>query len=133
MQNFLTNEALRLDIWLWAARFYKTRSLAKAAIEKGQVLINNQKPKVSRKVEAGLLLVITQGHTKKEVEVLALANKRGPATFAQQLYQETPASLAARAKEEQLRQASHLSQPALPNKPSARNKRQLQQIKRQEL
>lgn len=132
MQNFLTQEAVRLDIWLWAARFFKTRSLAKAAIEKGQVLINNQKPKVSRKVEVGLLLEITQGHTKKEVEVLALATKRGPASFAQQLYQETPASLETRSKQEELRQANYLSQPNLPNKPSARNKRQLQQIKRQE-
>lgn len=133
MQNFLTEEATRLDIWLWAARFFKTRSLAKAAIEKGQVLINNQKPKVSRKVEVGLLLEITQGYAKKEVEVLALANKRGPANFAQQLYQETPASLEARNKQEQLRQANYLSQPQLPNKPSARNKRQLHQIKRQEI
>lgn len=132
MQNFLTQEPVRLDIWLWAARFFKTRSLAKAAIEKGQVLINKQKPKVSRRVEVGLMMDITQGYSKKEVEVLALASKRGPASFAQQLYQETAASLAAREEQEQLRQASQLSQPDLPNKPSARNKRQLQQIKRQD-
>lgn len=132
MQNFLTQEPIRLDIWLWAARFFKTRSLAKAAIEKGQVLINKQKPKVSRRVEVGLMLDITQGYSKKEVEVIALASKRGPASFAQQLYQETTASLAAREEQEKLRQASQLSQPDLPNKPSARNKRQLQQIKRQD-
>lgn len=78
------------------------------------------------------MMDITQGYSKKEVEVLALASKRGPASFAQQLYQETAASLAAREEQEQLRQASQLSQPDLPNKPSARNKRQLQQIKRQD-
>lgn len=124
--------AVRLDKWLWAARFYKTRSLAKTAIEKGQVLYQGQRPKVSREVEVGAHLVITQGWDQKEVEVLGLSNQRGPASVAQQLYQETAASQAKRAAvaEQRRLQATGLSAPE--QRPDKKSRRQIHRFKRQD-
>ena len=124
--------AVRLDKWLWAARFYKTRSLAKTAIEKGQVLYQGQRPKVSREVEVGAQLVITQGWDQKEVEVLGLSSQRGPASVAQQLYQETAASQTKRAAvaEQRRLQATGLSAPE--QRPDKKSRRQIHRFKRQE-
>uniref|UniRef100_UPI003A8430B1 RNA-binding S4 domain-containing protein n=1 Tax=Marinospirillum sp. TaxID=2183934 RepID=UPI003A8430B1 len=123
---------VRLDKWLWAARFYKTRSLAKTAIEKGQVLYQGQRPKVSREVEVGVHLVITQGWDQKEVEVLGLSSQRGPASVAQQLYQETAASQTKRAAvaEQRRLQATGLSAPE--QRPDKKSRRQIHRFKRQE-
>lgn len=89
-------ERLRLDKWLWAARFYKTRALAVHEIERGRVQVAGQNVKPAREVKPGDLIALRQGPVQREVRVLALSAVRGPAPVAQQLYQETPESVSAR-------------------------------------
>lgn len=85
-------EPPRLDKWLWAARFFKTRALARAAIEGGKVQVNGERAKPSRLVQAGQTLAITTPGDDYEVVVLTLSQQRGPASVAQGLYRETEAS-----------------------------------------
>ena len=87
---------VRLDLWLWAARFYKTRSLAKQAIETGKVEIGGQRAKPSRSVHMGDALAIARGEETFRVEVLGLSDTRGPAKIAQGLFRESEESKAAR-------------------------------------
>lgn len=89
-------ESVRLDIWLWAARFFKTRALAKQAIEGGKVELNDAVGKPAKAVHVGDRLRITRAEERFEIDVAALASQRGPASIAQQLYRETEASHAAR-------------------------------------
>ena len=77
--------SVRLDIWLWAARFFKTRSLAKQAIETGKVSVAGQRPKSSRAVRVGEQLQVDRGEEHFEIQVLGLSDQRGPAPTAQQL------------------------------------------------
>ncbi|MDQ3060209.1 MAG: S4 domain-containing protein [Pseudomonadota bacterium] len=91
-------DKLRIDKWLWAARFYKTRSLALEEINKGRVQINDQDIKPSREVKAGDTLVLRQGAVTRTLVVRGISSQRGPAPVAQQLYEETADSLALRAK-----------------------------------
>ena len=86
----------RLDKWLWAARFFKTRSLAAEEIGKGRVQINGQLAKASRELKLGDLLRFRQGVVDREVRVLGLSPQRGPATQAQGMYEETPDSVSRR-------------------------------------
>jgi len=90
--------AVRLDLWLWAARFFRTRSLAKTAIETGKVEVDGQRAKASRSVRAGDALRIARGDEVFEIEVLGLSDQRGPASVAQTLYVESEASKARRAE-----------------------------------
>lgn len=85
-------EKFRIDKWLWAARFYKTRSLASDAVECGKVLVNESRVKQARAVAVGDTLDIRAGQAQFVVEVLALSNKRGSAPEAQKLYRETDES-----------------------------------------
>ena len=87
---------VRLDKWLWAARFYKTRSIAKQAIEGGKVHYNGARCKVSKEVELGALLTLRTGWDEREVEVLALSDQRRGAPEAALLYRETDDSIAQR-------------------------------------
>ncbi|MGH8158105.1 MAG: RNA-binding S4 domain-containing protein [Rhodanobacter sp.] len=87
---------LRADIWLWAARFFKTRSLAKQAIDGGRIDVNAAGCKPAKLLRVGDRLKIGSGEERLEVEVLALSDKRGPASAAQALYLETEASRTAR-------------------------------------
>jgi len=89
---------LRLDKWLWAARFFKTRALAVEEIGKGRVLINGQSAKASRDMKLGDLVRLRQGVVEREVWVRGLSHIRGPAPQAQALYEETPESIASREK-----------------------------------
>lgn len=91
---------IRLDLWLWAARFFRTRALAKQAIETGKIEVDGQRAKPSRGVRIGDVLVVARGEERFEVEVLGLSGTRGPASIAQALYRESDASKLAR---EQLR------------------------------
>ena len=84
---------MRIDKWLWAARFYKTRSLAIEAIESGKVLVNEERVKPAKAIDVGNLLAIRLGPYTFVVEVLGLSDKRGPAPQAQKLYRETPESI----------------------------------------
>ena len=91
-------DKLRIDKWLWAARFYKTRSLAVEEIDKGRVKINAQDIKPAREVKIGDMLSLKQGTVLRTVLVLGISSQRGPAPVAQQLYEETAESLALRAQ-----------------------------------
>ena len=86
-------DKLRIDKWLWAARFYKTRSLAVEEIDKGRVRINDLEAKPSREVKAGDTLTLRQGTVIRTVVVHGISSQRGPAPVAQQLYEETEESL----------------------------------------
>jgi ribosome-associated heat shock protein Hsp15 len=120
---------LRLDKWLWAARFYKTRGLAVEAIDKGRVQVNGQAAKRSRELRVGDQVALRQGErgeTAREVLVLGLSAVRGPAPVAQQLYAETPASIAAREAAAQAR--AYQAEPAHAieqGRPTKRNRREL--------
>lgn len=96
-------DRVRLDKWLWAARFFKTRSLAKHAIEAGRVHYDGKRVKVSKEVGLGATLQIRQGHDLKTVVITGISDRRGPAAAAQQLYQETSASIAARERQHEER------------------------------
>ena len=97
---------VRLDLWLWAARFYRTRALAKHAIETGKVDVAGQRAKPSRSVRIGDALVVARGEERFEIEVLALSDMRGPASVAQALYRESAASLLAREQARAMRAAA---------------------------
>ncbi|MDR9468142.1 S4 domain-containing protein [Marinospirillum sp.] len=127
-----TAAGVRLDKWLWAARFFKTRSLAKTAVENGKVEYDGQRPKVSRLVEVGALLKITQGWDIKEVEVLDISTQRGPASQAQQLYRETQASQEKRAAEAEKRRLAGAATLAPQQRPDKKSRRQLHRFKRQD-
>jgi len=92
-------ERVRLDRWLWAARFFKSRAMAKSAIEGGKVEVDNQRAKPAKEISIGQKLNIRRGDELFDVEVIALADKRGSATIAATLYTETEASLHRRAED----------------------------------
>ena len=119
---------VRIDKWLWAARFFKTRSLAKAAIEGGQVHCEGQRVKVSREVVAGMTLRIRQGDAHRTVVVRALSEVRGPAPVAQQLYAETAESIAEREQQAAERKALNLAHPE--HRPNKKERRQIQRFQR---
>ena len=113
--------AVRLDIWLWAARFFKTRSLAKQAIEGGKVEVDDVAGKPSKPVHAGDRLRIRRGEESFVVEVLVLSERRGSASVAQALYRETDESRAAReALREQRRMQGHAAPATKPDKRARR-------------
>lgn len=91
-------EKLRIDKWLWAARFYKTRSLAVEEIDKGRVRVNDLEAKPSREVKAGDTVALRQGTLTRTLVVRGISSQRGPAPVAQQLYEETEESLALKAR-----------------------------------
>jgi ribosome-associated heat shock protein Hsp15 len=91
-----SSDTIRLDQWLWAARFFKTRSLAKLAVETGKVEVGGQRPKASRAVRVGDRIDVVRGEERFEIDVLGLSDVRGPAPVAQALYAETDASKARR-------------------------------------
>lgn len=121
---------MRIDKWLWAARFFKTRSLAKAAIEGGKVHCNGERCKCSREIEPGQTLQIRQGLDEKTVVVTALSGQRQGAPQAALLYQETPESLASREKLAAERQAQHASDDPLAGRPTKQDRRRIQRFKR---
>lgn len=118
--------AMRLDKWLWTARFYKTRSLAVDDIDKGRIQVNGQAAKPSRDVRPQDTLVIRQGPVVRTVVVLGLSNLRGPAPVAQALYAETAQSLADRSQAAEARRLA--AEPALSieqGRPTKRDRREL--------
>ncbi len=122
---------VRLDKWLWAARFFKTRALAAEEAERGRVSINGQLAKPAREVHIGDCVQLRQGEAERVIEVLALSLQRGPAPQAQALYRETPDSVAAR---ERLAAQRRLApEPALAleqGRPTKRNRRDLAEWQR---
>lgn len=118
---------VRADVWLWAARFFKTRSLAKQAIDGGRIDLNDGSCKPAKAVQVGDLFRINRGEERLEVEVLALSEKRGPASAAQALYRESEASVAAR--ETAKAQRKLLGVMAPPGRPDKHARRELRRLK----
>lgn len=119
-------DKLRLDKWLWAARFYKTRSLACDEIDKGRVQVNGQDAKPSREVKAGDTVRLRQGAVQRTVQVLGISATRGPAPVAQLLYQETVESIAERERAaEQRRLAPEPAHSITQGRPTKRDRRDI--------
>jgi ribosome-associated heat shock protein Hsp15 len=120
---------VRADVWLWAARMYKTRNLAKQAIDGGKVDVNGGGCKPSKALHVGDMVRLTRGEERLELEILALAEQRGPASVAQTLYRETEASRLAREQARELRRLSGagLNRPA--TRPNKQERRELRRLK----
>jgi ribosome-associated heat shock protein Hsp15 len=119
--------ALRIDKWLWAARFYKTRSLASDEIGKNRVQVNGQDAKPSKEVKVGDTVCLRQGAVERTVLVQGLSGVRGPAPVAQLLYSETPESIEARQKAaEQNRLAREPALSIEQGRPTKRDRRQIE-------
>ena len=120
---------MRIDKWLWAARFFKTRSLASRACELGRIEANGQTVKASREVRSGDLLEVKNEGGEFQVEVLRLSEMRGPATVAQTLYRETDESRERRMKLAEERKAMPHFEAPHEGKPSKRDRRQLARLR----
>ncbi|MFN7040955.1 MAG: RNA-binding S4 domain-containing protein [Acidovorax temperans] len=119
-------ETMRLDKWLWCARFYKTRSLATEEIAKGRVTVNGQAAKPARDLRCGDTVALRQGPVDRTVLVRALSGARGPAPVAQLLYEETPESIAARERAaEQRRLAPEPAAALQEGRPTKRDRRSI--------
>lgn len=116
-------DSVRIDVWLWAARFFRTRTLARQALETGKVEVGGQRPKASRAVRVGDALRVVRGEDVFEVEVLGLSDDRGPAPVAQQLYRESEASARARAEALLARRAARDGYRAPEHRPDKRARR----------
>ncbi len=123
------NSSIRLDKWLWAARFFKTRTIAKQMIDGGKVFYNGQRTKSGKAVVIGDSIRIRQGFDEKEVTVIALADKRRDATFAHTLYEETEKSIEIREKNSLARKQGILLSPASDTKPDKKQRRKLREFK----
>jgi ribosome-associated heat shock protein Hsp15 len=124
-----TEEQFRLDKWLWAARFFKTRALAATAIEGGKIEVNGERAKRSRRLALGDMLRIRLGPYEHTVQVRALSNRRGPASVATQLYEETGESRQAREVLAIQIKAADTSFLFEKGKPSKKERRDLQRFK----
>jgi ribosome-associated heat shock protein Hsp15 len=125
-------DRLRIDKWLWAARFYKTRSLATDEIDKGRVNINGQEVKPAREVKVGDTVSLRREGLTRTVLVKGVSAVRGPAPVAQQLYEETPESL--RERQQAAEQRRYAPEPALAiehGRPTKRGRRELDEAQRQ--
>jgi len=114
---------IRIDKWLWAARFFKTRALATSACEAGHILCNAQSAKPSRLLKIGDKLLIKTEAGEYEIEVLTLSDVRGSATIAQEMYHESDESRDRRAKTAEARRAVFLAEPSFARKPTKRDRR----------
>ena len=119
---------MRLDKWLWAARFYKTRSLAQQAIAAGQAKLAGERVKPAHEVTPGNELLLRKGDLQWQVVVVALSERRGPAEEAQKLYEETAASRAERERRMDLRRWGAEPARALKGRPTKRDRRLLDKL-----
>jgi len=120
--------SVRLDRWLWAARLFKTRSLAAQAVAGGKVHVDGRPAKPARRIAGGERLVVTKGPERPELDVEGLAEKRGPASVARTLYTETPESIERRERHREQRRLAARAAPA--RRPERRDRRRLAEIKR---
>lgn len=126
MEAMTPKDSMRLDKWLWCARFFKTRSLATDAIDQGRVQVNGLRAKPARDLHCGDSVVLRHGPVPRTVEVRALSAQRGPAPVAQQLYSETPESIAAREHAaEQRRLAPEPASYLVDGRPTKRDRRDM--------
>jgi ribosome-associated heat shock protein Hsp15 len=122
-------DTVRIDKWLWAARFFKTRSLAARACELGRIQCNKQPVKPARNIRIGDIFQIRTERKEFEVEALLLSEIRGPASIAQTLYRETESSREKRAMVAQEHRSGVFSSPAPENRPSKRDRRRIKQFR----
>lgn len=128
----MPNSPIRLDKWLWAARFYKTRSLATDAINGGHIRVNGQRVKASRQVQVDDEIRITKAGMQMTIKVSGLSAKRGSATDAQQLYTETEQSVEQRELSHMQRKLNAMANPHPRSKPDKRQRRQLKAWQQQQ-
>ena len=121
-------QKIRVDKWLWVARFFKTRATAADAVNGGKVHVNGQRVKSSRLVQLGDRLKITRGHIHLVVDVAGLNDKRGPAKEAQNLYQETPQSIEEQKNKSQQRKLLNASMPKSKGKPDKHQRREIRKV-----
>lgn len=122
------DDKTRLDKWLWAARFFKTRALASQSVSGGKVHLMGQRVKPSRPVKLGDIYQITRGHERYEVVIIAISGKRGSATIAQTLYQETEASILQRQADAEKRQLAAMQRPSSDHRPNKQERRKIRQF-----
>ncbi|EGN74724.1 ribosome-associated heat shock protein implicated in recycling of 50S subunit [Idiomarina sp. A28L] len=122
---------VRLDKWLWAARFFKTRGLARAAVQAGKVSYNGQRSKPAKPVELNAQLVIPRGNERMEVIVRGISEHRSNATEAQKLYEETAESVEKRATLAEARKLNQLYNPHPDHRPDKKERRELIKFKNQ--
>ncbi len=122
-------DKLRIDKWLWAARFYKTRSLASDEIDKGRVLINAVAVKPAREVKAGDMVQLRMGAISRTVTVLAISDKRGPATVAALLFKETEESIQQRQQAAEQRRLAPEPALMLAGRPTKRDRRDTENMR----
>ncbi len=123
--------SVRLDKWLWAARFYKTRAIARDMVQSGKVSYNEQRTKPSKLVEAGAVLKLRQGNEEKQVIILEISDQRRGAPIAQLLYQETEQSIKRREEHNELRRLNALENPRPDKRPDKKQRRKIIQFKAQ--
>jgi ribosome-associated heat shock protein Hsp15 len=121
---------MRIDKWLWAARFFKTRSAATDAVLGGRVHVNGARAKPAKDVQAGDEIEVTVGVVRRVVEILALSDKRGPATVAATLYRETPESIEARERAAAERKLAQPPGADLGARPTKLDRRRLEALRR---
>lgn len=129
VRHYYVMTRVRMDKWLWAARFFKTRPLAARACELGRIESNGQPAKAAREVRAGDLLQVKNDGGDFQVDVLALSDMRGPAAVAQTLYRETDASRELRLKLAEERKAIPHSEAWREGKPSKRDRRKIDRLR----
>ncbi|MBT8497763.1 ribosome-associated heat shock protein Hsp15 [Pantoea agglomerans] len=129
MKKEKSSEEVRLDKWLWAARFYKTRAIAREMIEGGKVHYNGQRSKPGKVVELNAELTLRQGNDERTVVVADISAQRRPASEAQQLYRETHASIEKREKMAQARKMNALTMPHPDRRPDKKERRDLMKFK----
>ncbi len=124
----MPEEKVRIDKWLWAARFFKTRALASEAVNGGKVHLQGQRIKASRAVKVDDIYEIQRGYDRLQVVVLGLSARRGSASVAQTLYQETEQSIKRREKESEQRNLARLQRPILDHRPSKKERRKIRDL-----
>ncbi len=130
-QQAANSTSVRLDKWLWAARFYKTRGIARDIVSSGKVSYNGQRCKPSKNIELGAMIKLRQGNEEKEVEILQLSDQRRGAPQAQLLYQETDNSIKIRAQNAELRRLHALDNPHPEKRPDKKQRRKIIQFQSQ--
>jgi len=124
----METKKIRVDKWLWAARFFKTRAVASKAVDGGKVHVNGQRVKSSRPIQVGDRLDITRGHIQSVIDITELSDKRGPAKIAQNLYQETADSISQRELNSQQRKLLNASMPRSQGKPDKHQRREIRKV-----
>ncbi len=126
-----TSQKVRLDKWLWAARFFKTRALARDMVQSGKVHYNGQRSKPGKVVEIGAMVKVPAGWDTKEVEILGVSEKRLGASLAQELYEETPESVAKREENQAARKLQTFHSPKPEGRPDKKQRREIIKFKHQ--